>query len=59
MYYGVLSITDIGDTTKAMFFNEGSNGYNTIIKSFPVKFLIENILKKSKDPKNSNWIIDN
>ena len=59
MYYGVLSITDIGDTTKAMFFNEGSNGYNTIIKSFPAKFLIENILKKSKDPKNSNWIIDN
>lgn len=57
IYHGVLSINDMENEPLAMFFNEGSNGYNTIINSLPTKICIGDILKMSKDKNNSNWII--
>ena len=53
--YGILTISDYDNHIGGMFFNSETNGFNTIFKSLKSKYVIDELIRKSKDKNNSNW----
>ena len=54
--YGILNIHDNGNNVGGIFFNNESNGYNSLVNSLLVKKSLDDLIRKSNDKDNSNWI---